>query len=448
MFYLCGMEKSKFEQKIAEYVVAEGLLEGSGDVLVTLSGGADSVALLLVLRALGYPCRACHCNFHLRGDESARDEAFVRSLTSRLGVECSFVDFDVDGYRSTHDCSVEMACRRLRYDWFEQLRSRYGCRAIAVAHHADDCIETFFLNLLRGTGISGIVGIKPRNGDVVRPLLCVRRADIEDYLSAVGESFVVDSTNLQTEYKRNKIRNIIMPTLLSEFPGADQAILDTLANLRGDLEVFRAAVGERRNQLCRYEGSQLHVDLIGLLRSEHPSTLLHEFLHPYGFTSSQLEDMLRDGLPGALFMANGYVAERTRGEIIVAPDVVDDEEYVFSLDDVTALPTKLDCSVVERTDDFRFDGGPAVAYFDESILDAKLSLRHWRQGDRFQPFGMKCRKKLSDFFSDNKFSILQKRRTWLLCEEDKILWIVGHRAAAHYAVGEETKRVVVLKAEP
>ena len=158
--------------------------------------------------------------------------------------------------------------------------------------------------------------------------------------------------------------------------------------------------------------------------------------------------MLRDGLPGALFMANGYVAERTRGEIIVAPDVVDDEEYVFSLDDVTALPTKLDCSVVERTDDFRFDGGPAVAYFDESILAAKLSLRHWRQGDRFQPFGMKCRKKLSDFFSDNKFSILQKRRTWLLCEEDKILWIVGYRAAAHYAVGEETKRVVVLKAEP
>lgn len=444
MFYLCGMEKTKFEQKIAEYVAREGLLDGSGDVLVTLSGGADSVALLLVLRALGYPCRACHCNFHLRGDESVRDEAFVRRLTSRLGVECSFVDFDVDGYRTAHGCSVEMACRELRYEWFEQLRVRYRCRVIAVAHHADDCIETFFLNLLRGTGISGIVGIKPRNGLVVRPLLCVRRADIEDYLSAVGESFVVDSTNLQSDYKRNKIRNIVMPTLLREFPGADQAILDTISNLRGDLAVFRAAVDCRRDQLCRADGNLLHIDLDGLLRSEHPATLLHEFLHPYGFTSSQLDDMLRDGLPGALFEANGYVAERSRGEIIVAPDVADDAEYAFSLDDVSALPIKLDCAVVERTADFRFDGGAAVAYFDEKILDANLTLRHWRQGDRFQPFGLKGSKKLSDYFSDNKFSIVQKRRTWLLCEEDKILWIVGHRAAGHYAVGGETKKVVVL----
>ncbi|MDD6140216.1 MAG: tRNA lysidine(34) synthetase TilS, partial [Bacteroidales bacterium] len=279
---------------------------------------------------------------------------------------------------------------------------------------------------------------------VVRPLLCVRRADIEDYLSAVGESFVVDSTNLQSDYKRNKIRNIVMPTLLREFPGADQAILDTLANLRGDLAVFRAAVDCRRDQLCHADGNLLHIDLDELLRSEHPATLFHEFLHPYGFTSSQLEDMLRDGLPGALFEANGYVAERSRGEIIVAPDVADDAEFAFSLDDVSALPIKLDCAVVERTADFRFDGGAAVAYFDEKILDAKLTLRHWRQGDRFQPFGMKGWKKLSDYFSDNKFSIIQKRKTWLLCEEDKILWIVGHRAAGHYAVGGETKKVVVL----
>ena len=192
------MENRGFEEKVAVYISENRLFDIGSRVLVTVSGGADSVALLCLLNGLGYDCVAAHCNFHLRGEESMRDERFVRALCGKLGVECVVRDFDVPAYMAEHKVSMEMACRELRYGWFEEVRESSGCAVIAVAHHSDDSVETFFLNMLRGCGIAGLAGIKPVNGRIVRPFLCVSRADIEEYLQEIRQDYIVDSTNLES----------------------------------------------------------------------------------------------------------------------------------------------------------------------------------------------------------------------------------------------------------
>ena len=186
-----------FIRRVSQYIEEKHLLQPGDKVLVALSGGADSVALLRVLLRLGYVCEAAHCNFHLRGEESLRDEQFVRELAARLDVPLHVIHFDTNEYAASHGVSVEMAARELRYGWFGQLRRECGARVVAVAHHRDDSVETFLLNLVRGTGINGLQGIRPVNGEVVRPLLCVSRAEILEYLASLGQAYVTDSTNLQ-----------------------------------------------------------------------------------------------------------------------------------------------------------------------------------------------------------------------------------------------------------
>ena len=213
-------------------------------VLVALSGGADSVALLRVLLAAGCDCRAAHCNFHLRGEESMRDEQFVRDLCQRLDVPLTVKDFDVTAYQCEHGGSVEMACRELRYTWFEQERQRQGCSVIAIAHHADDQVETFFLNLLRGTGAKGLSGMQRLNGHIWRPLLGVSRNDLLEYLSSLGQDYVTDSTNAQNDYRRNQLRNIVLPVIEQQFPSSDRRILDTMDNLARDHALLNALVND------------------------------------------------------------------------------------------------------------------------------------------------------------------------------------------------------------
>ena len=274
---------SEFAKRIGAFVSAHGLLRSDDRVLVTLSGGADSVALLRVLLELGYDCVAAHCNFHLRGEESMRDERFVRALCDRLGVQATFVDFDVDSYVADRKVSVEMACRELRYRWFEQVRTEFGCQVIAVAHHADDSAETFFLNLLRGTGMAGLAGIKPRNGAIVRPMLCVGRQDVEAYLAQLPQDYVTDSTNLESEYRRNKIRNIILPALRECFPGSDAALSATMANLSGDWLLLQELIGDYRRRAVTESDGVVRIDKAVVTQSAHPETLLHELLAPYGY---------------------------------------------------------------------------------------------------------------------------------------------------------------------
>ena len=447
------MALSLFENRIRTFVEHQQLLASGSRVLVTLSGGADSVALLLVLKRLGYECVAAHCNFHLRGDESERDCRFVLDLCCRQGIECVVKDFDVNAYMKKYGVSMEMACRKLRYQWFEEMRKQHLCEVIAVAHHCDDNAETFFLNLMRGTGITGLAGMRPRNGFVVRPLLCVGRADVEAYLREQdNQPYVVDSTNRDTAYLRNRIRNVVLPMLRECFPNADDAIRTTMSNLAGNRLIYEAAVqSDIQKIVSAGDESVLKITLTQLLDSPSPSTLLHEILHPYGFNSIQETELLKRAgrhSVGALFRSADYVAEVRESHIIVykAEGKTDDtdETYQFILSEHTSLPLGIEMQIASSSDGFCFSNNPKIAYFDGKLLGKKLTLRHWRQGDRFRPFGMKGSKKLSDYFNDHHFSAFDKRSVWLLCDGETILWLVGHRSSSVMRVEKDTEKIVIL----
>lgn len=451
--YLCCMEKRSFERVALTFIEDNRLLHKHDSVLVALSGGADSVALLSVLIKLGYKCEAAHCNFRLRGDESERDRDFVAKLCDNLGVRCHVKEFDVPGYMSQHRVSLEMACRELRYEWFEQLRQQLGCGYIAVAHHRDDNIETFFINLLRGGGITGLSGIKPVNGRIIRPLLPLSKDEILQYIESEGLEYVTDSTNLESDFTRNKIRNKILPAIVGLFPDAMQSMSMSIRNLAGAEKIFREAVGEiqyRISEKCG-DGSVLF-SLNGIAVTADPQTALHELLSPYGFNSVQTSDMwnaIQMNSVGAVFYSPENMVEIGREYLSLFPieKMNDRREFKFRFDDMSGLPLHFEIHEVGNSPDFKFGKDRNVAYFDSAIKNEELLLRHWKDGDSFRPFGMRGKKKLSDFFNDNKFSLLEKKKVWLLCHDNEILWIVGHRAVtSEFDVSAASEGIIVLSA--
>ena len=418
-----------FIRKVSQFF-EDKLLFGSGDkVLVALSGGADSVALLRVLLRLGYACEAAHCNFHLRGEESVRDERFVRALAESLGVPLHVIHFDTNAYAASHNISVEMAARELRYDWFAKVRQECGAKVVAVAHHRDDSVETFLLNLVRGTGINGLQGIRPVNGEVVRPLLCVSRAEILDYLSSLGQDYVTDSTNLQDEYTRNKIRLNLLPMMQEINPSVKESILKTAEHLDDAASIYNIGIEEAKLRVKTSEG----ISINALKQEAASETVLFEILHPLGFNAAQVRDICRtlDGQPGKVFTTPGWRVIKDRGSLLIEPV----QEAVKPLLEIKEHP---------YTPDFIIPRDKATACFDADKLKHPLSLRLCKQGDSFVPFGMKGRKKVSDYLTDRKFSLLRKERQWVLCCGDDIIWLVGERADNRFRIDEKTRKVLVV----
>ena len=284
-------------ERVRKYILRHNLLRDDMFLLVALSGGADSVFLLRVLLRLGYRCEAVHCNFHLRGDESMRDEHFVRNLCKKLDVPLHVRDFDTTSYAEANHKSIELAARELRYSYFDELRTSLSADAIAVAHHRDDNVETMLWNLVRGTGLRGLRGMLPRNGAIVRPLLCVGKAEIVEALNDIGQDYVTDSTNLLPDCTRNRIRLQLLPMLRSLNPAADANMATMMDNLLEVGEIFDSAVCNFREQVTLREqvaGSRefLTFDLKRLMQTPAPRTVLYEIVSPYGFTRDQVENML------------------------------------------------------------------------------------------------------------------------------------------------------------
>ena len=412
-------------------------------MLVALSGGADSVALLLTLLELGIDCRAAHCNFHLRGEESMRDECFVRDLCQRLEVPLTVKEFDVAAHQQSHGGSTEMACRELRYTWFEQERQQKECALIAVAHHADDQVETFFLNLLRGTGVRGLSGMTKLNGNIWRPLLNVSRSDIIDYLKSVEQDYVNDSTNAQNDFRRNRLRNIVLPLMETQFPQAHERILDTMSNLALDHEVLNSLVSE-------VLPDERHIDITSLCARQQAPTLLYHRIRHLGFNRDQCVQAItaaRQGHSGRQFQVDGYVLYVNRQTLDIEPaETTPDVEIPVDLTSDFESPVHI--SVSHNNAPFSpmmCDGKHTVA-FNKQILDCqRIVLRHWRRGDRMKPFGLKGSKLVSDLFADFKLSNTAKRELWLFEADGVILWVLGLRASALYPVPKESQDYLLLR---
>lgn len=403
-------------------------------MIVTLSGGADSVALASALVALGCNCVAAHCNFHLRGCESDRDESHARRIAESLGIPFHSVHFDVAAQQALTGESVEMACRTLRYDYFERLRSEIGACAIAVAHHRDDNTETMMLNMLRGTGLAGLTGMDPRRGHIVRPMLDCTRAEVEQYLAECGLTYVTDSSNLANDYRRNKVRNRILPVINEEFPDAPENFSVTISVVREQHSFYRRMI-HRLSAIYRLPSGE--IDLKRLVKNEPDAALLiYEWLKDTGITRSQAGDIVACAdKSGKQFDGNGVSYVTHRGALRSTTSAITDPFDVARLS-----------FIITDADGFRPGDDPFTIYFDADALGEhpQFQIRSWQTGDRMRPFGMNGSRKLSDIFSDAKVPVDAKPSVPIVTFGNDIIWVVGLRATRLYKVTSTTHRVLAL----
>ena len=434
---------------VRAYIEKYQLLTENRPVLVGVSGGADSIALLTILVELGYSCIAAHCNFHLRGEESLRDERFTKEYVEKLQIPFVKIDFETEQYAAENHLSIEMAARELRYRWFEEQRVHWGAQAIAVAHHRDDNVETFLMNLIRGTGIRGLSGIQPKNGFVVRPMLAVSREEIQNWFAKRNLSYVTDSTNLSDAYTRNFIRLRILPLLEEVNPSVKKAIARTSEHLAATEVIYLQVIEEARKEVF---DSENRLSIAALMKYPAPNAVLYELLKVYGFSRSVVEDIYSSLTKesGKVFFSSSFRLIKDRDYLLFSPLVKEEiQEYILNGDEKEWIgPIELSFESVVITTDFQIRKEKNIAYFDADKLTFPLTLRKWQEGDWFIPFGMKGRKKLSDYFSDRKFSRLEKEQTWLLCSGDTIIWIVGERSDNRFCLDKMTKRALVVNFFP
>lgn len=423
-----------FARKVSQFIEEKHLFGRGDKVLVALSGGADSVALLRVLLQLGYACEAAHCNFHLRGEESVRDERFVRDLAERLGVLLHVTHFDTQAYAASKGISIEMAARELRYAWFAERLQACGAKVVAVAHHRDDSVETFLLNLVRGTGIDGLQGIRPVNGAVVRPLLCVSRAEILDYLTSLGQDYVTDSTNLQDEFMRNKLRLHVIPLLETLNPSVSETIAETARRLSDVAVVYHKAMEEAKQRVMP-DGET--IDILALRREPGAKNLLFELLHPLGFNAAQVDDVFRalQGESGRMFYSRDWTLLIDRGRLIRRPA----EKETECLPELLLERMEVEPPFVVPRGDNR------VVYVDAEAVQGELTLRKWRSGDKFIPFGMKGFKSVRNYLRDKKFSRFDKENQWVVCDGDRVVWLVEERVDNRFRVTSETRFIIKME---
>ena len=456
---------NSFVDQALRFATAHQLLTPGGKYIIALSGGADSVSLLLVLKhlesELGISLEAAHCNFHLRGDESLRDEQFCQQLCRRLHVPLHLVHFDTHAYADLHHVSIEMAARDLRYAYFEQLRRDISAADICVAHHRDDSVETLLLNLVRGTGLRGLRGIQPRNAHIIRPLLSHSRQQIEQYLDALGESYVTDSTNLHNDVKRNKIRLNIIPLLRELNPSASQSIFETSLRVTEALKIFDDAIQhaiadvttpQTQNSKLKTQNSPLIISVDRLKQQPSPEYTLHEILSPRGFTSAQIEQIytsLDTNPTGKIITSCSHELAFDRSTLILQPKtptplvrpmhIPETGTYVLS------DSLKLKVETEECGDHYEPSRTADCASLDASDIKFPLTLRHIQPGDRFVPFGMTGTKLLSDYLTDRKKNIFEKRAQLVLTDaQQRILWLVGERTDNRFRITPHTQQVLRL----
>lgn len=421
--------------RISQYIDNENLFKKTDKILVALSGGADSVALLRLLTQLGYCCEAAHCNFHLRDAESDRDEAFVRQLCREQGVTLHCTHFCTGEYAAEKHISIEMAARELRYEWFEKIKKESGAAVIAVAHHRDDSVETLLLNLIRGTGINGLLGIRARNGDVVRPLLCINRREVVDYLNSIGQPYVTDSTNLQDEYTRNKIRLNLIPLMQEINPSVKESIIDTCNHLNDAALIYAHGIEEGKKRVLTEKG----IAIDALQHEPAPAALLFEIVRPLGFNPAQTKDILASlaGQPGKQFQSKEWRIIKDREWLLI--------ERRKGEDAIETPPFELEQELLNYTPEFVIPRHKEVACFDADKLKGALSIRLWQTGDTFVPFGMKGKKRVSDYMTDRKFSLAQKEQQWVLCSGEQIAWLIGERTDNRLRIDETTQRILIVR---
>lgn len=436
--------RHSFVRKIGDSISRHSLLAGGAPVVVGLSGGADSVALLAALCDLGYRCVAAHCNFGLRGDESDRDCEHARRVADKLGAEWMTVRFDTKAFCRENGLCIEDGCRRLRYEWFGRIAGETGAQAVAVAHHREDQVETFFLNLLRSSGLRGLKGMLPRNGNIVRPMLDVTRGDVIGFLADRHLDFVTDSSNLSDDYTRNRLRHNVLPALreASAAADADAAVVAAMAHVDESRRLLDALVASVAAGYAAGDGWN-----VAAISGNVPcaAAFLHTLLSPLGF-SRDVTDAIH---AAATSTGSRLFADRNGNRWILHNGVFRKAEVSLagstdfraaSLSDLPLMVEVMDVSEFSPCRDARF------LYLDAEATEGVHSwqLRPWRHGDRIKPFGMNGSRLVSDILSDAKVPADRKKNVMVLTRDEEILWVVGYRTSRHFAIAAATRSVLKI----
>ena len=386
-------------------------------VLVALSGGADSVALLRLLCAQGSDVEALHCNFHLRGEESNRDEAFVTQLCQKLDVPLHIQHFKTLEYARERGISIEMAARELRYEWFEEMRQQLNADYIAVAHHQDDQAETLLLNLIRGTGLRGLAAMSPCNGHIIRPMLDMSKKEILQYLADIHQDYVTDSSNQERDALRNRLRLDVIPLLRDINPQATQHIAEAAKHVREALPYYFKGIEET---------------------SSITSSLLHERLRGLCFTPTPEADILNCHRTGAYCESPTHRATIHQGQLLI------EEKKEHPKPTITTRIVQVENPMQWLNSQPK---NPHIAYFDSDTVCQPLTFRHPRRGERFQPFGMNGKSRLiSDYLTDRHLNIFEKQRQWLLCDSsDQVLWVVNRRTDHRFRITPTTHNILIVE---
>ncbi|WGQ08260.1 tRNA lysidine(34) synthetase TilS [Pedobacter gandavensis] len=436
------------------YIQQNALFSNDDQILLAVSGGRDSVLMAHLFKLAGYNFGIAHCNFNLRGEESVRDEHFVKMLGTTLGVPVYVKHFQTKAYANTHKISIQMAARDLRYHWFEELSNQEGYQRIALAQHQDDAIETVLLNLTRGTGIAGLHGILPKRGKLIRPLLFLTRTAINDLIDAENIDYVEDSSNLSANYARNKIRLKVIPQLKEINASLELTFQHNIQRFADTEQVLQQVVTELRNVMFRTEHDGIYLS-IEKVKSLNPQKLLmFELLKPYHFSEAVIADLIQalDKQSGISFFSSSHQLTLNRDELIISPILsVEIGQHLLwhptadKLETPNGTFSSIRLSKAAFDENYQIERDPCKAYLDTDQLIYPLIVRNRQPGDKFKPFGMKHYKKLSDFFIDEKVPLTRKDTVPILLNGNgEVIWVTGMRQDNRYKLDPATKNITIL----
>ncbi len=436
-------------EQLLNYIDKQKLWQPEEKVLAGVSGGIDSVVLAHLLHEAGIPFAIAHCNFRLRGSDSDGDEVFVKNLAKQLGVEIFVRRFDTRKFAEKHGISIQMAARELRKEWFGSLMKNEGFDTIATAHHLNDSLETVLFNLAKGTGIAGLKGIPPRQGNYIRPLMFATRQMIEKYANSHGIAWREDRSNETVKYHRNLIRHEVIPVLKKINPALESTFVHSMEKIIAASSVFNEVVHEKKAILLESTGRGYRINKNKLLESHEFQIILYEILKPFGFNYSQtfnLVSALRSQ-PGKVFESQEYLLTLDREYLFIDPKS-ENKNGQKSIEErtreVTAGRIKLTFEKLNRKD-VKLNADSNTAFLDYDKLEFPLVLRPWKKGDFFIPLGMKGKKKVSDFMIDEKIPLNLKNQVMVLQSGKNLVWIAGYRIDDRYKITDKTRRIYKVR---
>lgn len=440
------------KDKLEEYRVSKSLFSSGDKIIVALSGGRDSTVLLHLLNSSGYKVAAAHCNFQLRGAESEEDEKFVERYCSSLNVKLYKTRFATSEYAEKHGISIQMAARDLRYEWLERIRSGEGFDLIAIGHNLNDSVETLIINLIRGTGLKGLTGIKEKTERVIRPLLFASREMIDQYIRENRVEYREDSSNSETKYTRNKIRHDVLPVFRDINPSFLDSINETTEHLSSAWDIYISAIREKKNEIVKGTESRYRVSTDSLSLLQHAETWIFEIFRDWGFGRLQAKEIagLLSSASGKQLHSDTHTITRDRTELIITRKSKRSPGKNIEIKSPEELKDTFltDNAEIIKADKFSMISDNNYACLDASMISFPLTIRKWEEGDYFYPLGMKGRKKISDFLVDIKVPLPDKDSIYVLEMNGKIIWVAGYRIDNRFRVKASTTDILLIRKRP